>query len=441
VLRIGCGAGFAGERLPPSVDLVERGSIDFLVLECLAERTIALAQRSKLADPSAGYDSLLERRVRSLLGPLLANNVRLVSNFGAANPLGGGRRIIEIATELGIDVDVAVVVGDDVLDRIDRKAVAWEDGIPLEDHGELLSANAYLGSEALLAGLEYGARITVTGRVADPSLFVACAAHHYGWDLGDLDLIARATIFGHLLECGPQVSGGYFANPPWKEVADLAHVGYPIAEIESDGSAVITKCPDRGGRVDLATVTEQLLYEVFDPAAYVTPDVVADFSTVQLEEVGPDRVSVRGGGSHGQPEQFKVSVGYHAGYRCEAEISYAGHGSLARARLAGEIVRKHLAAHVPEMRVDVIGQDSLHGQALSAGFEPYECRLRVVGLDQSQEVALTIGEEVTALYTAGPAGGGGVRVHLEEVIGVLSSQIPRDEAKPEVVYLESPECK
>jgi hypothetical protein len=436
-VRIGCGAGFAGDRIEPAVDLVRRGGLDYLVLECLGERTIAIGQLARMRDPLAGYDGLLDKRARALLPDLVATDTRLVTNFGAANPMAAGHRLIEIAGELGLAhrVDVAVVTGDDVLDRIDLDAPAWEDGLPLASHGDIVSAHAYIGADALLPGLATGARIVVAGRVADPSLSVAPLVHELGWGLDDWDAMAKATTVGHLLECACQITGGYYADPPRKPVRDLAHLGCPIAEVAADGQVVVSKLPGTGGLVDRHTVIEQLLYEVTDPREYITPDVRLDITHVEVDELGPNRVRVRNGRGRSRPDALKVSVGYRAGFRCEAEISYGGRGALDRARLAGEVVRDRIGDRVKQLRIDLIGATSVHGPDLAAGREPYECRLRVATLEGTAALADVVADEVTALYTNGPAGGGGVRARTDEVIGVLSTTIPRAAVELGVTYL------
>ncbi|WP_433170224.1 acyclic terpene utilization AtuA family protein [Actinoallomurus sp. CA-150999] len=431
-VRVGCGAGFAGDRVQPAVGLVDRGELDYLVLECLAERTTALGQLRRLADPAAGYDPSLDRRMRLLLKPLARTGTRLVTNIGSADPLAAARRVLRIAAELAVPVSVAAVTGDDVLDRIDVTAPAWEDGRPLVEHGELVSASAYLGADALLPALRSGAQVVIGGRIADPSLFVAPLAHEFGWSLDDVDRIAGATTIGHLLECGGQVTGGYFADPPYKTVPDLAGLGYPIAEVDEGAAGVVTKLPGTGGRVDRMTVAEQLAYEVTDPRAYLTPDVTADFTTVRIRETGPDRVRVTATTGAPRPPTLKVSVGYRAGFRCEAEISYAGATALHRARLAGQVVADRLDGLIPRLRADYIGATALHGDDLGGGAEPYECRLRIAGIAPTRDAVEAIGHEVTALYTTGPAGGGGVRVTTEEVIGIVSTSIERSLVEPRV---------
>ncbi|WP_079071422.1 acyclic terpene utilization AtuA family protein [Streptomyces yokosukanensis] len=337
--RIGCGAGFAGDRFAPASDLLVRGGLDYLVLECLAERTIAAGTLRRLTDPQGGYDPLLERRLTPLLPAAAAHGTRLVTNLGAANPAAAGVAAARLARRLGLDLTIAVVTGDEVTALMDPCRPAQEDGRALADHGRLVAAHAYLGADAVRAALDTGADVVITGRVADPSLFVGCVAHHRGWDLRDADLAAHGTLVGHLLECAGQVTGGYFADPPLSQVPDLAHLGFPIAEV-TDTDAVITKLPGTGGRVDGATVAGQLGYEIGDPSAYTTPDVRADFTGVVIEDLGGDRVRVSGARGRTAPEDLKVSVGFQAGYRCEAEIDYCGSGARARAELAAAVVRE-----------------------------------------------------------------------------------------------------
>src|SRR5450432_279793 len=435
-VRIGSGAGFSGDRLEPAVVLAEQGDIAYLGLECLAERTIALGQLRRLGDPSSGYDPLLERRMELLLPVLKRKRVRLISNFGSANPLAAGERIIEIARRQHLPVKVAVVTGDDVFDRISPQAIALETGGPLADFGRLISANAYLGAEALMPALRSDADVIVTGRVADPSLFVAPIAHHFGWSIDDLDRIARATVVGHLLECAAQVTGGYFAEPGVKDVPDLAHIGFPIAEVDAEGCATLSKVAGTGGLISLATVKEQLLYEVTDPTAYVTPDVTADFSKVRLREDATGAIHVSGAVATGRSPTLKVSVGYRAGYLGEGEIGYAGHNALARARLAGEIIEQRIGGTFRELRIDLIGSTSLHGKSFDAGEHPYEIRLRVAARADSADDAALVGEEVEALYLNGPAGGGSARKYVREQVGIASTLLDRKLVRTDVAYLE-----
>ncbi|WP_247234840.1 acyclic terpene utilization AtuA family protein [Telluribacter sp. SYSU D00476] len=429
-VRIGCGAGFSGDRLEPAVILAEKGELDYLVLECLAERTIALAQKRKRQDASLGYDPLLERRMESLLPLLKKNGIRLITNMGAANPVAAANKVCEIADRLNLSVTVAAVTGDDVFSQLTGEETAIETGKPLADSGPLLSANAYLGTDAILPALELGADVIITGRVADPSLFVAPLVHEFGWSLDNFDQIGQATVIGHLMECAGQLTGGYFADPGKKDIPDLANLGHPFVDVSQDGRAVFGKVAGTGGAIRLETAKEQLLYEVMDPSQYYTPDVVADFTGVKLRVAGPDQVEATGGRGYGKPEELKVSVGYGAGYIGEGEISYAGSNALARAQLAGSVIEERLRDRFADLRVDYIGSTSVHRTQLGTWPEPYEIRLRVAGRAATAAEAALVGEEVEALYTNGPAGGGGARKYVHEVVGIVSTLLPREQVQP-----------
>ncbi|WP_042691447.1 acyclic terpene utilization AtuA family protein [Azospirillum sp. B506] len=444
-IRIGSGAGYSGDRIEPAVELAEQGDIQYLVFECLAERTIAIAQGAKLKDPAQGYDPLLAERMLAVLRPCHAKGIRIVTNMGAANPAAAAARTREIARSLGLGgLKIAAVSGDDVLETLKSGDHRIEEtGEPVSAMaGKLVSANAYLGAAPIVAALKAGADIVITGRVADPALFLAPQIFEFGWSMEDWDRLGKGTVVGHLLECAGQVTGGYFADPGVKDVADLARLGFPIAEVGEDGSAVITKVAGSGGAVTTATCKEQLLYEIHDPAAYLTPDVVADFSQVRFVQEGPDRVRVTGATGRQRPGTLKVSVGYIDSFIGEGQISYAGPGALARGRLALEIVRERLAltgVATTELRFDLIGVDSIHGGALSTagGQEPYEVRVRVVGRTGSLKEAQRIGNEVETLYTNGPASGGGATKSAKDVVAMLSALLPRELAKPAIEFMEA----
>lgn len=436
-IRIGCGAGFSGDRLEPALILAQQGELDYLILECLAERTIALAQKRKRQDPTKGYDPLLERRIELLLPVLLANNVRLITNMGAANPVAAAEKIGEIARRLNLSVTVAAITGDDVFSQLTGNEIALETGFPLKTAGSLLSANAYLGTDSILPALATEAQIIITGRVADPSLFVAPLVHEFGWSLADVNQIGQATVIGHLMECAGQLTGGYFADPAKKDIPDMAHLGHPFVDVSIDGTAIFGKVANTGGHLSLATAKEQLLYEVMDPARYVTPDVVADFTQVRLEEVGLNQVKATGGQGHPRPDTLKVSVGYDAGYIGEGEISYAGSNALGRAKLAGAIIQERLANQFTDLRVDYIGSTSVHRRAFGTYPEPYEIRLRVAGRSTTLQQAALVGEEVEALYTNGPAAGGGARKYVHEIVGIVSTLIERTQVSPQVTVFQA----
>ncbi len=432
-LRIGAGAGYSGDRIEPAIDLAERGELDYLVFECLAERTIALAQQARRADPAQGYDPLLALRMQAVLPAARRHGVRIVTNMGAAHPPAAARRTAEIARELGLHgLKVAAVTGDDVLAALAggswRLLETGDDIATLQ--GRIVSANAYLGVEPIVAALGAGADVVITGRAADPALFMAPLVHEFGWALDDWQRLGQATVVGHLLECAGQVTGGYFADPGFKDVPDLARLGFPIGEVAADGSVVITKLPGSGGLVTAATCKEQLLYEIHDPARYLQPDVVADFTQVEVEQIAPDRVRVSGGRGAPRPATLKATVGYVDGWMGEGQISYAGPGAVARARLAADIVKARLqmtGVGGSDFRFELIGIDALHGAVLSRqASEPWEVRLRVAGRTATKDEAQRIGREVETLYTNGPAGGGGVTQSVREVLAVQSVLLPRE---------------
>ena len=313
------------------------------------------------------------------------------------------------------------------------------DGTIRQLGNRLLSANAYLGAEPMAQALRAGADIVITGRASDPALFLAPMIHAFGWAMDDWNLLGQGTVAGHLLECAGQITGGYFADPGYKDVADFARLGFPIGEVGEDGSLVVTKVAGSGGAVTAQTCKEQLLYEVHDPAKYFQPDVVADFSQVTVEEIGPDRVRVSGGRGAKRTDTLKVSVGYVDSYIGEGQISYAGPGALARGRLALEIVRERLKltnVAASELRFELVGVDSLHGPEVSArASEPYEVRVRVSGRTENLREAVRIGNEVETLYTNGPAAGGGAWKSARDVVAVASVLLPRELAKPQVRFV------
>ncbi len=435
-IRIGCGAGFSGDRLEPSLVLAQKGELDYLVLECLAERTIALAQKRKLKDPAGGFDPLLERRINLLLDTIIQNKICLITNMGAANPVAAAKKVNEIASRKNISVKVAAITGDDVLHMLDMKENILETGVPLRSIEKVISANAYLGAEGLLEALRLGANIIITGRVADPSLFLGPMIHEFGWTLDDYDIMGKGTIIGHLMECAGQITGGYFADPGKKDVPGMASLGHPFVDVYADGSANISKVSGTGGVVNLQTTKEQLLYEVVNPRAYYTPDVVADFTSVTLEQFDDNVVRISGGTGKEKPNTYKVSVGYQAFFLGEGEITYAGPNALSRAQLAGEILSDRLAKEFSDLRIDLIGHSSVHGKKISKQSKPYEIRLRVSARTKSEFEAARIGEEVEALYTNGPAGGGGVRKYVNEVIGIVSTLIDRQKIRSTVTIVE-----
>jgi hypothetical protein len=434
-LAIGCAAGFGWDRTDAAAPIVETliagGGAGVLIFEMLAERTLALAQLERRKNPENGYAPLLEPMARPVLRRCWENGIPIVSNFGAANPRAAARLIRRVAAEQGInDLRIAVVEGDDLSDARGR-ALLRAYLKPQDAEREIVSANAYLGATAIAAALRAGAQVVVTGRVADPSLAVGPALAAFNWRETDWDRLGRATMAGHLLECGAQVTGGYFADPGFKDVPDLHAVGFPIAEIAADGSFVITKADNTGGLVDARTVKEQLLYELHDPAAYLTPDVVADISEAEVHEVGANRVTITGVRGRKRHDNLKVTVCFVGGWLGEGEISYAGPNAEARARLAAEIIKRRMNGALKQ-RFDLIGALSVFGDDAGnalAGFAPTnsrDVRLRVAGVHDDRAMVERLMREVTALYTCGPAGGGGVRTTITQRLNSVSCFVPRE---------------
>lgn len=447
---IGCGAGFSGDRFDAAGPVVEtlarRDGPRYLIFEALAERTLAIAQKIKMQDPDTGYSPFLEEYVRPILKRASDTGVRIVSNFGAANPSAAARKIMEIAREVGCpDIKVAVVSGDDILSVMGEDGIRAHDTIEGLEMGEdLVAANVYLGAEPIRDALAAGADVVVVGRCTDPALVLGPLLHEFGWALDDWQKLACGTLAGHLLECGAQVTGSYFADPGYKDVPNLAQVGYPIAEVGRDGSLIVTKAEGTGGMVSARTVKEQMLYEIHDPSAYLTPDVILDITGVSVEEIGPDRVRVVGAAGKPRPETLKATVSFDGGWLGEAEISYAGPNALARAELAVNVLKERcsmLGTNSP-LRFDIIGTLSTHDGvdgALRASREfsgDGDYRVRVASQSFDKETVKRINFEVLALYCAGPAGGGGVRQDVTGQVHTASILVDRDRVHTNVSFAE-----
>lgn len=421
---IGAGAGFAGDRVEPAVRMAKSGEVDAIALECLAERTLISALRARQASPRAGYDPRLERRLRPLLSSLKPGG-RVLGNLGAANPLAAARAAADVAREIGRpELKISAVVGDDVADRIDE--VDWIESI---EGGQCIGAHAYLGVEPMVAALAEGADVVITGRVADSALFAAAPIE--ALRLGG-DGLAGALAVGHLLECSGQLTGGNLTRPDSADLSavELADLGYPIADVAPDGSALIRLLEGEPGRLDPICCTLQLLYEVHDPSAYVTPDAVLDFTGIAFEPAGENRVRMTGVRSRGWPERLKV-IGFFArhGFVADVEIAYAGTNALERARRAAEVLRLRLLRNTAEsdLRIDLVGVDSVLGAGsppLVA--EPPELRVHVSARCDDAELAQTVEDEVYALTLSGPAGGCSVRSERRPRIESVTGFIDRD---------------
>ena len=447
MFRIGNGAGFSGDRIDapgPVVDtLIRRGGPAAIFFEVLGERTVALAQLEKRRDPARGFEPMLERLLEPILGKCARSGISIIGNFGAANPPGAARAIARLAARLGLEeLRIGVVEGDDLSGRIDLAGLeVYEADANLDQSGSaVVSANAYLNAQPMVEALRAGAQIVVTGRCGDPSLALAPLIHHYGWAADDWDRLALGSAVGHLLECGSQVTGGVYYDPGYKDIPDPANIGFPIAEVGADGRIVITKAEDTGGVVNEQVVKEQLIYEVHDPANYITPDVTLDFSGVSLRADGPDRVEVLGVRGKPAPQRLKATVCFEGGWLGEGEISVAGPNCLARARSIAEVLLERLRRRKLRVqpRVDLIGIASVHDDDSGtlwrsyAGPEPADIRVRLAVAGAAQDDVDQAAREVLALLCCGPAGSGGERWRTTQRIRTQSYLVPRASVSPRV---------
>jgi hypothetical protein len=447
MFRIGNGAGFSGDRIDapgPVVDtLIARGGPAALFFEVLGERTVALAQLEKRRDPARGYEPMLERLLEPILAKCAHHGIAIIGNFGAANPAGAARAIARLAESTGLGaLRIGVVEGDDIRESVDITELEVYEADAMLDQGasEIVSANAYLNAQPIVAALRAGAQLVVTGRCGDPSLALAPLIHHYGWAEDDWEHLALGAAVGHLLECGSQVTGGVYYDPGYKDIPDPANIGFPIAEVGADGRIVITKADATGGVVNTQVVTEQLIYEVHDPANYITPDVTLDFSGVSLRQAGADRVEVLGVRGKPAPEQFKATVCFEGGWLGEGEISVAGPNCLVRAKSIAEVLlerlrRRGLNLHT---RVDLIGIASVHDDDSGTlwraytGPDPGEIRVRLAVAGAAHDDVDQAAREVLALLCCGPAGSGGARWRSTQRIRTQSYLVPRASVRPHV---------
>lgn len=447
---IGCGAGFSGDRTDAAIPVVQAlsqvGLPAAIFFETLGERTLALGQVRKQKDPNQGYEPLLAEFITPVLHDCVRFNIPIIGNFGAANPPAAAQLIKKIAHDLGLtDIKIAVIEGDDIASTVDiENAPIWEgDGSIAVGNTDLISANAYLGARTVTDALQAGADVVVAGRLADPALALGPIMAYYNWSWDDWDALAQLTLAGHLLECGAQVTGGYFADPGRKDVANLARVGFPIAEINADASFVITKPASTGGEVTLATVKEQLLYEVHDPANYITPDVVLDITDVELTQIGPDRVLVQGARGRSRPDQLKVTAGFAGDWLGEAEISYAGPNAAQRALLAADVLKERLKIRQIKvgLRFDLVGLSSVFDNQTSDLLstldldDARDIRLRMAVCADSKTPVEQALQELSALYCTGPAAGGGIRTQVRNRIHTRSYLVPREQVHSRFYFI------
>ncbi|MCB1135523.1 MAG: DUF1446 domain-containing protein [Chlamydiia bacterium] len=411
-ISIGNAQGFWGDDVDAPRRLVAQApQLDYLTLDYLAEVSLSIMAIQRDKDPSLGYARDFIDVVRALI-PFWQEgcSLRLVSNAGGLNPRGCADAVRKILAEADCPLTVGIVEGDDVLSKLRSDPERfqfhhWETGEALTDKiGDIVTANAYIGADQVAEALAQGADIVITGRVADPSMAVGCCQHAYGWATDNYDCLAGATVAGHLIECGTQVTGGI--SNQWLELDDPVHIGYPIVHVFQDGSLEVTKPDGTGGKVDQWTVKEQLLYEIGDPTCYLSPDVCVDFTQVTVEECGPNRVRVAGAKGKAPTKQYKVSATYRAGWRSEATLTVVGYRAAERARRAGEVVLQRLKARdvvFEKSCIEVLGSGDTVGGVMPAS-GTLEAVLRIAVADSDRSKVERFGKEIAPLVTSGPAG-------------------------------------
>ena len=446
-IRIGSGAGYAGDRLEPSLELIEKGNLDYISYECLAERTIAIGQEAKLKDPKKGYNGLLEYRMEKALPLCWEHKVKLITNMGSANPEAAAEKCVEIAKKHGLTgMKIACVTGDDILPIIGKydEVEVWENHKPLRElDGKVVSANAYMGVEGIIKALKAGADVVITGRVADPAIFMAPAIFEFGWDLEDWDKLGKGTAMGHLLECGGQGAGGNF-DYDWRSVPDMDNLGFPIAEVTED-TLEVTKAPDCGGLISEQSVKEQFLYEVHDPANYWTPDVDVDISNATITQVGENRVRVGGIKGKKRPDTLKLCVGYHKGWKTVSMLSFAWPDAYEKAQYCAEVIMKKMQRRgmkADDIHISYIGLNSLHLGVADMSEEALknlnECVLRIAVFSEDKKECAKIIPEISPLQLNGPPGAScfGGRSHVQEVMALWPTTVPREYVNVESHILE-----
>lgn len=438
VVRIANGQGFWGDSIDAPVRLVEAGGIDYLTLDYLAEVTLSIMQKQRRKDPNLGYATDFVDLMKRVLPQLKAKGIRVVANAGGVNPEACRAAVLEVAKKLGVTgLKIATVTGDDVLPRLPEfqaqglKLANMDTGEGLFDAPrEILSANVYLQTQAMVEALDTGADIVLTGRCTDPGLTLAPLIHEFKWAADDWDRLAAGTVAGHILECGAQATGGNFSR--WWEVPELWNVGYPIAEVSEDGTFVITKHAGTGGMVTVDTVSEQLVYEMGDPENYITPDVVAEFTSIHLAPAGPDRVRVSGITGKPRTPFLKVSGAYLRGYKATGQLTLCGPRALEKAQLCADIVWKRLKAAGFEYEhtdAEFLGASTVHAGIAPAPEDPAEIVLRLSVKDPDRKKVERFGREIAPLVTAGPAGVTGFaggRPKAQEIVAYWPALLPRE---------------
>lgn len=444
MIRIANGQGFWGDWLEAPVRLVEQGPIDFLILDYLAEVTMSILQKQKEADPNLGYARDFPPLIARVAKLLRSRNIKVIANAGGVNPVACAREVRKLAP----DLRVAVVLGDDIYPSIDDmlqrglSLASMDTGEPLSSiRSQILSANAYIGAFPLVEALHTGADVVIAGRCTDIALALAPMIERFGWKEDQWDLMAAGTIAGHIVECGAQCTGGN-CQVDWRSIPDMANIGYPIIEAEPDGSFTITKHAGTGGRINTDVVKEQLLYELGDPQAYITPDCVADFTSIQLADDGPDRVRVSGIKGSPRTPMLKVSISYSYGWKAIGTLVYSWPDALEKAKAADQIVRARLTdlgLKYDEIYSEYFGYNACHGPAALPPADPSEIQLRIGVRGQDKKAVDRFTRELIPLVLGGPptaTGFGDGRPPVREVVAYWPALVPREEIQTRVEVVE-----
>ena len=449
VVRVAGGQGFWGDDLDAPRRQVEGGQIDYLMLDYLAEVTMSILQKQKERDPSLGYARDFVGAMESVLPAVVDKGVRVIANAGGVNPPAAAAAVKAVAKKNNAaGVRIGVVTGDDLLGRLDAlldegHALANMDtGEPLSSiRSEVLSANAYIGSEPIVEALAKGANVVITGRSTDTALTMAPLRHEFGWSATSWDQLAAGIVAGHIIECGAQCSGGNCLYD-WRSIPDLANVGYPIVEATADGSFAVTKHPNTGGRVSVPTVTEQLVYEMGDPHSYITPDVIADFTSIRLAAEGENRVRVTGIKGRAPTDKLKVSIAYRSGFKAVGTLVYAWPDALEKAKLADEILRQRLdrlGLKFDRVLTEFVGANSTHGRLAGDQSEAPEVQLRFGVRGQNRAAVERFTREIAPLVLNGPpsvTGFAGGRPKVEEIVAYWPALIDKSVVKTSVEVIE-----
>ena len=446
VVRVGAGQGFWGDWLEAPRRQVEGGPLDYLMLDYLAEVTMSILQKQKERDPAMGYARDFVGAMESVMHAVVDKGVKVIANAGGVNPPACADAVRAVAKKMGLSdkIRIGIVTGDNLLPRLDELIAS---GHPLKnmETGEalatirdrVLSANAYIGSGPIVEALEKGANVVITGRSTDTALTMAPLRHEFGWSPKDYDLMAAGIIAGHIIECGAQCSGGNCLYD-WKNIPDLANVGYPIVEAKADGTFTVTKHPKTGGRVSVQSVTEQLVYEMGDPHSYITPDVVADFTSIHLKADGENRVKVFGIKGRPETEQLKVSIAYRAGFKAVGTLVYVWPDALDKAKLADRILRerlKNLGLKFDHIMTEFVGANSTHGPLVGEIGDVNEVQLRVGVRGQDKSAVERFTREIAPLVLNGPpsvTGFAGGRPKVEEIVAYWPALVDKRVVKTEV---------